>query len=218
MIVIISIESTARRARRLTEVLPTVLLPDSFLLWKAQFLANCSTYLCHMVLRRPPRYQGRQRVIESRLARLSTQAEILKSNAWKAKSRRQRREVDARDAHPTAAATRIAFRPSQINRPPFCATTAILFINTLFTAPVIIQVVYFYFQSESYSTSAGKILGRSLGHPPTSPSDCDDCILCAMRACSTNLTTETVRSPHSAQTLPYPADGCSYVWKRCPMI
>jgi hypothetical protein len=56
MIVIISIESTARRARRLTDVLPTVLLPDSFLLWKAQFLANYSTYLCHMVLRRPHRY------------------------------------------------------------------------------------------------------------------------------------------------------------------
>ena len=86
MIVIISIESTARRARRLTEVLPTVLLPDSFLLWKAQFLANCSTYLCHMVLRRPPRYQGRQRVIESRLARLSTQAEILKSERQRLES------------------------------------------------------------------------------------------------------------------------------------
>ncbi|KAI0250865.1 hypothetical protein BJV78DRAFT_525300 [Lactifluus subvellereus] len=73
MIVSTSIEGTARR---LTELLPTVDLPDGALQWQAQLLSNCSghVFVPHDVeMSMPTPWQA---VLESSLAQLSMQAEI----------------------------------------------------------------------------------------------------------------------------------------------
>ena len=97
MIVSSSIESTARR---LTELLPTVDLQDSFLQWQAQLLANYSGHIFvpHSVdMSMPTLWQA---VLESSLAQLSMQAEItdLRSQNDLLKSEQQRLENEIKEA------------------------------------------------------------------------------------------------------------------------
>ncbi|KAH9961180.1 hypothetical protein BJV74DRAFT_871919 [Russula compacta] len=97
MIVSSSIESTARR---LTELLPTVDLQDSFLQWQAQLLANYSGHIFvpHSVdMSTPTLWQA---VLESSLAQLSMQAEIadLRSQNDLLKSGQKRLENEIKEA------------------------------------------------------------------------------------------------------------------------
>ncbi len=97
MMVSPSIESTARR---LTELLPTVDLPDSFLQWQAQLLANYSghVFVPHGVEMSTPTLW--QAVLESSLAQLSMQAELtdLRSQNDLLKSEQQRLEGEIKEA------------------------------------------------------------------------------------------------------------------------
>ena len=97
MTVSTSIEGTARR---LTELLPTVDLPDSFLQWQAQLLSNYSghVFVPHGVEMSTPTLW--QAVLESSLAQLSMQAEIseLRSQNEFLKSEQQRLEGEIKEA------------------------------------------------------------------------------------------------------------------------
>jgi Ring finger domain len=92
-----SIESTARR---LTELLPTVDLPDSFLQWQAQLLANYSGHIFvphGAEMSTPILWQA---VLESSLAQLSMQAELadLRSQNDLLKDEQQRLESEIKEA------------------------------------------------------------------------------------------------------------------------
>ena len=158
MIVSPSIEGTARR---LTELLPTVDLPDSFLQWQAQLLANYSghVFVPHGVETSTPTLW--QAVLESSLAQLSMQAEIaeLRSQNEFLKSEQQRLEGEIKEsetrgreqeADPAAAAAtttttiQIVFRLSKILQQLLCATEAILVSNAPVVNTVILQGIYFY--------------------------------------------------------------------------
>ncbi|KAI0250871.1 hypothetical protein BJV78DRAFT_525602 [Lactifluus subvellereus] len=97
MIVSTSGEGTARR---LTELLPTVDLPDGALQWQAQLLSNCSghVFVPHGVeMSMPTLWQA---VLESSLAQLSMQAEIadLRSQKEFQTSEQQRLESELKVA------------------------------------------------------------------------------------------------------------------------
>ena len=92
-----SIEGTARR---LTELLPTVDLPDSFLQWQAQLLANYSGHIFvphGAEMSTPILWQA---VLESSLAQLSIQAELadLRSQNDLLKGEQQRLESEIKEA------------------------------------------------------------------------------------------------------------------------
>ncbi|KAH9955863.1 hypothetical protein BC827DRAFT_1158069 [Russula dissimulans] len=91
-----SIEGTARR---LTELLPTVDLPESSLQWQAQLLSNYSghVFVPHGVEMSTPTLW--QAVLESSLAQLSMQAEIadLRSQNQFLKNEQQRLEGEIKD-------------------------------------------------------------------------------------------------------------------------
>ena|SRR6266850_316110 len=92
-----SIEGTARR---LTELLPTVDLPDSFLQWQAQLLANYSGHIFvphGAEMSTPILWQA---VLESSLAQLSMQAELadLRSQNDHLKGEQQRLESEIKEA------------------------------------------------------------------------------------------------------------------------
>ncbi len=86
-------------ARRLTELLPTVDLPDSFLQWQAQLLSNYSghVFVPHGVETSTPTLW--QAVLESSLSQLSMQAEIteLRSQNEFLKSEQQRLESEIKE-------------------------------------------------------------------------------------------------------------------------
>jgi hypothetical protein len=97
MIVNTSIEVTARR---LTELLPTVELPDSYLQWQAQLLSNYSghVFVPHRAETSTPTLW--QAVLESSLAQLSMQAEISELRAQNEflKNEQQRLESEIKEA------------------------------------------------------------------------------------------------------------------------
>jgi Ring finger domain len=97
MIASTSIESTARR---LTELLPTVDLPDGVLQWQAQLLSNCSghVFVPHGVdVSMPTLWQA---VLESSLAQLSMQTAIadLRSQNELQTNEHQRLERELKEA------------------------------------------------------------------------------------------------------------------------
>jgi hypothetical protein len=194
MIVNTSVEGTARR---LTELLPTVDLPDSFLQWQAQLLSNYSghVFVPHGVETSTPTLW--QAVLESSLAQLSMQAEIselrsqnefLKSEQQRlesevkeaeARSRRQERLVQQQQQHGSSSGSPKYFdHPSGPSR-HFSSSTrhssspsSSRASNSAFSP--------LGFDSSLPGTSSGRTLG-STGSPPTPPSDRDDGIMYARR-------------------------------------
>jgi hypothetical protein len=136
MTVSASIENTARR---LTELLPTVDLPDSFLQWQAQLLANYSGHMFvpHGVEMSTPTLW--QAVLESSLAQLSMQAEIsdLRSQNEFLKSEQQRLESETKEAEARSRRQERLIQQLESTRnlhisSPFSATKAFFAIDTPF--------------------------------------------------------------------------------------
>ena len=202
MIVSPSIEGIARR---LTELLPTVDLPDSFLQWQAQLLSNYSghVFVPHGVETSTPTLW--QAVLESSLAQLSMQAEIaeLRSQNEFLKSEQQRLESEMKEAEARSREQEMLIRQQQQQQqqqqqirsssgsqkyfdnsfaPPrqFSSLTRQSPTPSSFEASTSTPNP---FGSESRST--GSSSSRALGHfgqPPTrSSSDHDESILEAMR-------------------------------------
>ena len=175
-----SIEGTARR---LTELLPTVDLPDSCQ-WEAQLLSNYSghVFVSNGIETSTPTLW--QAVLESSLAQLSMQAEIaeLRSQNEFLKGEQQRLEGEVKEAE----RERQSSTPSSSKA---STSTLNLLISTLnsFTSTLLLLPSYLLLLP---SILWGLILVQparaqlALGHldkPPTPPSDHDDSILEAMR-------------------------------------
>jgi hypothetical protein len=204
MIVSSSIEGTARR---LTELLPTVDLPDSFLQWQAQLLANYSghVFVPHGVETSTPTLW--QAVLESSLAQLSMQAEIseLRSQNEYLKSEQQRleseiKESEARSREQERLIQHQHQHQQQQKQQSRLSSDSQKYLDHSFAPPR--QFSPLTRQSSTRSSSTGKAststldsfgshsrpagssssrpLGR-LGKPPTPPSDRDDSILEVMR-------------------------------------
>jgi hypothetical protein len=198
MIVSPSIEGTARR---LTELLPTVDLPDSFLQWQAQLLSNYSgnVFVPHGVETSTPTLW--QAVLESSLAQLSMQAEIaeLRSQNEFLKSEQQRLEGEMKEAEARSREQETLIRQQQKQQQQqFRSFSGSQKCFDSFAPPR--QFSSLTRQSPtpssskaststpnrfgSDSRSAGSSSSRALGHldePPTPPSDRDYSILEAMR-------------------------------------
>ena len=197
MIVSTSIEGTARQ---LTELLPTVDLPDSFLQWQAQLLSNYSghVFIPNGVETSIPTLW--QAVLESSLTQLTTQAENsdLRSQIEVMKSDRQRlesenKELEARIQRQESLIqqqqqlrSESASRPSKYfdqpspspPRPPrhFTSSTRHSELSRSSSSKASTSTSTFSLFGPD-SPSAGSSSGRSLGHPggiPTPPSDRDD--------------------------------------------
>jgi hypothetical protein len=184
MIVSTSIEGTARR---LTEILPTVDLTDSFLQLQAQLLANYNghVFVPHGVEMSIPMLW--QAMLESSLAQLLMQSEIseLRSQNEVLKNEQQRLESEIKEAEARSQLQeRLIQRQQQLgssSRPPKYfnqplaptrqsgssrpssskASTSTSTFNS------------FGPDSPSPGSSSGRVLGLS-GCPPTPPSDHDD--------------------------------------------
>jgi len=189
-----SIEGTARR---LTELLPTVDLRDSFLQWQAQLLGNYSGHLFvpHGVEMSTPTLW--QAVLESSLAQLSMQAELadLRSQNDPFKSEQQRleseikgvqvqsRQQERRIQQPESSAPspryyRPSTPPSQPPSPP--PSTRFSYHpspSKAFTAP---STSTSTFASSSAGSGFDRTLGRH-GSPPTLPVDREDDLMYALR-------------------------------------
>jgi hypothetical protein len=198
MIVSSSIEGTARQ---LTELLPTVDLPDSFLQWQAQLLANYSghVFVPHGVETSTPTLW--QAVLESSLAQLSMQAEIaeLRSLNEFLKSEQQRLESEIKESEVRSREQERLIRQQQQQQQQFRSSSGSQkYFDHSFAPPR--QFSSLTRQSSTPSSSkaptstlnpfgpdprsVGSTSSRALGHlgkPPTPPSDRDDGILEAMR-------------------------------------
>ena len=184
MIVSTSIEGTARR---LTEILPTVDLTDSFLQFQAQLLANYSGHVFvprGVEMSTPMLWQA---VLESSLAQILMQAEIseLRSQNEVLKNEQQRLESEIKEAEARSQLQKRLIQQQQqlgsSSRPPKYfdqpsaptrqsgssrpssskAPTSTSTFNT------------FGPDSLSPGSSSRRVLGHS-GGPPTPPSDRDD--------------------------------------------
>ena len=195
MIVSSSIEGTARR---LTELLPTVDLPDSFLQWQAQLLANYSghVFVPHGVETSTPTLW--QAVLESSLAQLSMQAEIselrsqnefLKSEQQRLESEIKESEARSREQERQQQQQQQQFRSSSGSQkyfdnssasprqfPPLTRQSSTPSSSKASTS----NLSPFGPDSRSAGSSSSLGLGRP-GKPPTPPSHRDDSILEAMR-------------------------------------
>ncbi|KAI9511016.1 hypothetical protein F5148DRAFT_1010122 [Russula earlei] len=170
-----SIEDTARR---LTEIFPTVDLPDSSLQWQAQLLSNYSghVFVPHGVdMSTPTLWQA---VLESSVAQLSMQAEIadLRSQNEFLKNEQQRLESEIREAEvqirhqkrqiQQLESSTSTHKPSSSSSSSKVSTSAIKpfsSISSLFTG-----------------STSGRAHGR-IDNPPTPPFDPQDGLLYAMR-------------------------------------
>ena len=176
MIISPSIEGTARR---LTELLPNVDLPDSFLQWQAQLLANYSghVFVPHVVeTSTATLWQGD---LESSLAQSSMQAKIaeLRSQNEFLKGEQQRSESELKGAEARRRDREGLIRPqqqeAQQRQQQHSSTPSSSKASTSTSSPFLPD-----------SRSVGSSSGRALGHlvkPPTPPSKSDDSILAAMR-------------------------------------
>ena len=189
-----SIEGTARR---LTELLPTVDLRDSFLQWQAQLLGNYSghVFVPHGIEMSTPTLW--QAVLESSLAQLSMQAELanLRSQNDLLKSEQERLESEIREAQvrnrqqerriqqlesPTSNPR--YYRPSTPPRQSSSSSSSTRFSyhpssSKASTSP---SPSTSTFTSSSAGTGIGRTLGRH-GSPPTPPVDREDSLMYAMR-------------------------------------
>jgi Ring finger domain len=198
MIVSPSIEGTARR---LTELLPTVDLPDSFLQWQAQLLSNYSghVFVPHGVETSTSTPTLWQAVLESSLAQLSMQAEIaeLRSQNEFLKSEQQRLESEIKEAEARSREQERLIRQQQQQQQQQQSRSSSgsqkNFDNSFapprqfssLTRPSSSKASTstlnpFGLDSRSADSSSSHALGH-LGMPPTPPFDRDDGILEAMR-------------------------------------
>src|SRR5229473_590808 len=203
MIISPSIEGTARR---LTELLPNVDLPDSFLQWQAQLLANYSghVFVPHVVETSTATLW--QAVLESSLAQLSMQAEIaeLRSQNEFLKGEQQRLESELKGAEARSRDRERLIRqqqqqaqqrqqqqlgssswPPNFSDHPFAPSrqfsSSTLHSSTPSSSKASTSTFNPFLPD---SRSVGSSSGRALGHlvkPPTPPSKSDDSILAAMR-------------------------------------
>ena len=196
MIISPSIEGTARR---LTELLPTVDLPDSFLQWQAQLLSNYSGHVfvpSGVETSTPTLWQA---VLESSLAQLSMQAEIaeLRSQTEFLKSEQQRLESEIKEAEARSREQERLIRQQQQQqkqqfRSPsgsqkyfdqsFSPPTQFSSLTPKSSTPSSSKAstsAFNHFSPDSRSAGSGS--SRALSKPPTPPSDRDDSILEAMR-------------------------------------
>jgi hypothetical protein len=194
MIVSTSIEGTARR---LTELLPTVDLPDSFLQWQAQLLSNYSGHVFvpqGVETSTPTLWKA---VLESSLAQLSMQAEIselrsqnefLKTEQQRleseikeaeARSRRQERLIQQQQQHGSFSGPPKHFdHPS--GTPRDFSSSAHHSSSPSSSNAFNSAANPLGFESPLDGTNLGRVLGNP-GSPPTPPSDRDGSILYAMR-------------------------------------
>ena len=189
-----SIEGTARR---LTELLPTVDLRDSFLQWQAQLLGNYSghVFVPHGVEMSTPTLW--QAVLESSLAQLSMQAELadLRSQNDLLKREQERLESEIKEAQvrnrqqerriqqlesPTSNPR--YYRPSTPPRQSSSSSSSTRFSyhpsSSKASNPLSAST------STSASSSAGSGCDRTLGRhgsSPTPPVDREDSLMYAMR-------------------------------------
>ena len=224
MIISPSIEGTARR---LTELLPTLDLPDSFLQWQAQLLSNYSGHVfvpSGVETSTPTLWQA---VLESSLAQLRMQAEIdeLRSQTELLKSEQQRLESEIKEAEARSREQERLIRQQQQQqrqRQQFRSHSGSQKYFDQSLAPPT-QFSSLPRQSSTPSSSkastsafnhfgpnsrsAGSSSSRALSKPPTPPSDRDDSILEAMRLQNEfdkedrALTTQRAELARSAQRL-----------------
>src|SRR5258707_1448604 len=203
MIISPSIEGPARR---LIELLPNVDLPDSFLQWQAQLLANYSghVFVPHVVETSTATLW--QAVLESSLAQLSMQAEIaeLRSQNEFLKGEQQRLESELKGAEARSRDRERLIRqqqqqaqqrqqqqlgssswPPNFSDHPFAPSrqfsSSTLHSSTPSSSKASTSTFNPFLPD---SRSVGSSSGRALGHlvkPPTPPSKSDDSILAAMR-------------------------------------
>ncbi len=196
MIISPSVEGTARQ---LTELLPTVDLPDSFLQWQAQLLANYSghVFVPHGVETSTPTLW--QAVLESSLAQLSMQAEIakLRSQNEFLKGEQQRLEGEIKEAEARSREQDRLIRTQQQQQQLEPSSSSPKYFDRSFSPPRQLSSSTYHStpssskaststldpfgpNSRSAGSSSGRALGR-FGKPPSPPSDRDDSILEAMR-------------------------------------
>ena len=188
-----SIEGTARR---LTELLPTVDLRDSFLQWQAQLLGNYSGHVFvpyGVEMSTPTLWQA---VLESSLAQLSMQAELadLRSQNDLLKSEQQRLESEIKEAQvrnrqqerriqqlESASNSKID-RPSTPPRQPSSpsSSTRFSYHSSSSKASTSPSTSTSTFASSFAGSGFDRTLGRH-GNPPTPPVDREDGLMYAMR-------------------------------------
>ena len=197
MIVNTSIEGTARH---LTELLPNVDLPDSFLQWQAQLLSNYSghVFVPYGVETSTPTLW--QAVLESSLAQLSMQAEIseLRSQNESLKNEQQRLESEIKEAEAQSRRQEMLIQQQQkqqqfgSSRPPkyfdrpsspqrhFSSSTRHTSRPSSSWASTSTLNPFGPDPPSATKSSSGRAPGHP-GSPPTPPSDRDDSIFYAMR-------------------------------------
>ncbi|KAI9455038.1 hypothetical protein F5148DRAFT_1277260 [Russula earlei] len=164
--------SIERTARRLTELFPTVDLPDSSVKWQAQLLSN---YTGHVFVPRGveiPTPALWQAVLESSVAQLTMQAEIadLRSQNEILRNEQQRLKSEIRDAEVRNRHQERHIQPpepSTSSHKPSSPSKA----STSTTRP-------FFSTSSFTSSTSGRVHGR-IDDPPTPPLDRDDDLLYA---------------------------------------
>jgi hypothetical protein len=202
-----SIEGTARR---LTELLPTVDLPDSFLQWQAQLLANYRghVFVPHGVETSAPTLW--QAVLETSAAHLSMQAEIaeLRSQNESLKGEQQRLESEIKEAVAQSREQEMLIQQLQQqqqeqkrqNQQLRSSSDSQKYFDDSFASPRQFSSLKrrssirrssraststlnpFGPDSRSAGSSSSRAPHGRLGKPPTPPSDCDDSILSTTEA------------------------------------
>ena len=198
MIVSPSIEGTARR---LTELLPTVDLPDSFLQWQAQLLANYSghVFIPHGVETSTPTLW--QAVLESSLAQLSMQAEIsdLRSQNKFLKGEQERLESEITELEARSRKQEMLIRQQQHQTqrqfgssagsqkcfdhsfaPPRQFSSLTHHSSTLPPSKASTFTLNPFGSDSCFTGSSSSRVLSQLGKPPTPPSNSDDSILEAL--------------------------------------
>jgi len=189
-----SIEGTARR---LTELLPTVDLRDSFLQWQAQLLGNYSghVFVPHGVEMSTATLW--QAVLESSLAQLSMQASLadLRSQNDLFKGEQQRLESEIKEAQvqsrqqerpiqqlESSTSNSRYYRPSTPPRQSSSSSSSTRFSYHPSSSKVSASpsMSTSTFASSSAGSGFDRTLGRH-GSPPTPPVDRDDGLMCALR-------------------------------------
>jgi RING finger family protein len=175
MIISPSIEGAAHW---LTELLPSVNLPDCVLQWQAQLLANYSGHMFVPHVVETSTATLWQADLEFSLAQLSMQAEIaeLRSQNEFLKAEQQRLESELERAEARCQDRERLIRQQQQQaqqRQQHSSTPSSSKASTSTSDP-------FLPDSRSVGSSSGRALGH-LDKPPNPSSDCDDSILAAMR-------------------------------------
>jgi len=191
-----SIEGTARR---LTELLPTIDLRDSFLQWQAQLLGNYSghVFVPHGIEMSTPTLW--QAVLESSLAQLSMQAELadLRSQNDLFQSEQQRLENEIKEAEvqsrqqerrirqlESSATNSRYYRPSTPPRQSSSSSSSTRFSSHSSSSKASTSPSTSTGTSTFASSSAGSGFDRTLGRhgsPPTPPVDREDGLMYALR-------------------------------------